>query len=235
MTTIALGSIRGAPGVTTTALLLASRLAGSVLVEADLAGGVLAVRYPLNREPGLTTLAAARGQTPTLLLDHAQMAGGVPAVVGPDSPTTANALWRSAGRRLMKTITEAGPYVVADLGRLQATTPIVPEADLVILVIQPVAEQIVGLTHAEHPTKERASGEVVVALCGGGPYRATDVEITVDLPVVAHLPFDPQTANHLLHGTASPARIARSRLGRAVAALGDDIERSAPHRQAVTA
>ena len=48
MTTVALTSVRGAPGVTTTSLLLASVLKGSVLVEADLTGGVVAVR---PREP----------------------------------------------------------------------------------------------------------------------------------------------------------------------------------------
>src|SRR3546814_11529374 len=76
MKTIALASVRGAPGVTTSALLLASRLGGSALVEADLSGGVLAVRYGLGREPGLTSLAPANPTEAGGWLEHAQDAGG---------------------------------------------------------------------------------------------------------------------------------------------------------------
>ena len=58
MKVISLASVRGAPGVTTTAVLLASTFTDGLVVEADLDGGVLAVRYGLGREPGLTTFAA---------------------------------------------------------------------------------------------------------------------------------------------------------------------------------
>lgn len=85
MTTIALTSIRGAPGVTTTSLLLASVLGGAPVVEVDLSGGVIAVRYELGREPGLTTLAAANPRDPGGWRDHAQDAGGIPVLVGPDA------------------------------------------------------------------------------------------------------------------------------------------------------
>ena len=81
MTTVALTSVRGAPGVTTTSLLLASVLEGAVLVEADLTGGVVAVRYQLGREPGLTTLAAANPHDTEGWREHAQDAGGVPVLV----------------------------------------------------------------------------------------------------------------------------------------------------------
>ena len=79
MKTVALCSARGAPGVTTTSLLLAARMEGAALVEADLAGGVLAVRYGLGREPGLVTLAASNPAQSGGWLDHAQDAGGVAA------------------------------------------------------------------------------------------------------------------------------------------------------------
>ena len=77
MRAVALCSARGAPGVTTTALLVASHL-DAVMVEADLSGGVVAIRYGLGREPGLVTLAAANPHEPGGWLDHAQNAGGIP-------------------------------------------------------------------------------------------------------------------------------------------------------------
>ena len=78
MKVVALASVRGAPGVTTTSLLLASTFEDAPVVEADLDGGVLAVRYGLGREPGLTTLAAAgpeefifvTGRGKTIMEDH---------------------------------------------------------------------------------------------------------------------------------------------------------------------
>lgn len=224
MTTIALTSVHGAPGVTTTALLLASRLAGSLLVEADLAGGVLAVRYQLGREPGLTTLAAAKARDTSAVFDHAQNAGGVPVLVGPDSSESAQSLWRSAGARLTSTLAGVDGYVVVDLGRLHEASPMVSEADLVVVMIRPIAEQIVGLTHALHRLRQHPHADVGIVVVGDGHYRAVDIEAAIDHRVLAHLPADAPTAEHLLHGTTSRARIARSRLGRAAAGLGEDIE-----------
>lgn len=224
MTTVALTSVHGAPGVTTTALLLASRLAGSVLVEADLAGGVLAVRYQLGREPGLTTLAAARPQDGSVLFDHAQDAGGVPVLVGPDVPESAQSLWRAAGARLAAMLSGVDGFVVVDIGRISAASPMVGEADLVVVMIRPIAEQIVGLTYALNSLRQHTSGAVGIVVVGDGPYRINDIEAAVGSRVLAQLPTDTTTAEHLLHGAASQVRIARSPLGRAVAGLGDDIE-----------
>ena len=117
MTTVALTSVRGAPGVTTTSLLLASVLEGAVLVEADLTGGVVAVRYQLGREPGLTTLAAANPHDTEGWREHAQDAGGVPVLVGPDAPDAAESLWRSAGDRLALIVGRVDPWVMVDAGR----------------------------------------------------------------------------------------------------------------------
>lgn len=89
MKIIGLGSVRGAPGVTTSAHLIAGALTGpTALVEADRSGGVMAVRYGLGREPGLTTFAAAGALRDDEWRQHAQDAGGVPVLVGPMLPTT---------------------------------------------------------------------------------------------------------------------------------------------------
>jgi hypothetical protein len=223
VTVVALGSVRGAPGVTTAALLLASCLDGAQLVEADLSGGVLAVRYGLGREPGLTSLAAATGRGSARLLGHAQDAGGLPVLVGPDSPDASDALWRAAGEPLARTIHDTHGWVVVDAGRLQRPTAIVRRAALVVLVVPPVAEHLVGAMHTVVSLRGAVDGEVAAVLVGDGRYRADDVEPTVGCRVLAHLPHDPVTAEHLRDGLGTRARVARSRLARTVAVLAEQI------------
>jgi MinD-like ATPase involved in chromosome partitioning or flagellar assembly len=224
MRTVALCSARGAPGVTTTALLLAARLEGAALVEADLAGGVVAVRYGLGREPGLVTLAASNPTRPDGWLDHAQDAGGVAVLVGPDSGEAAEALWRSAGERIASVLARSDGWAVVDGGGVWRRPALVDSADMVVLVVRPVAEQVVSAAHALGTLRRSARGELAVVLVGDGPYRAGDVADALGCKILAHLPDDPATAEHLRDGGASSKAVGRSRLARSIVALGDIIE-----------
>ena len=134
MRSVALCSARGAPGVTTTALLVASHL-DSVMVEADLSGGVVAVRYGLGREPGLVTLAAANPHEPGGWLDHAQNAGGIPVLVGPDAAETAESLWRTAGERIMGVLGRSNGTVVIDVGRIWRRPRILDAAEVALVLV----------------------------------------------------------------------------------------------------
>src|SRR3546814_17824018 len=100
MKILKLASVRGGPGVTTNSLLRACAFGDAVVVEAERDGGVLAARYGLGREPGLTTFAVSRPQDREGWRAHAQDAGGVPVLVGPDAPGASESLWRTAGERL---------------------------------------------------------------------------------------------------------------------------------------
>ena len=110
MTLVCLASQKGAPGVTLTALALGVSWHGAtrrraVLLEADPAGGVLAIRYRLGLEPGLVTLAAAaRAGSPGeagSVWDHAQrLPGGMPAVLAPDGADQVHAALRAGGDAL---------------------------------------------------------------------------------------------------------------------------------------
>jgi len=222
MTTIAIASIRGAPGVTTTSLLLASALEGGVLVEADLNGGVVAVRYQLGREPGLTTLAAANPREPDGWREHAQDAGGVAVIVGPDAPESTESLWRTAGERLAGIVDRIEPWVVVDGGRINRPTALASAADIVLVLVRPVGEHLVGLTHALRSSRLQVSGEVAIAVVGEGPYRVAEIHEAFDCPVVAHLPHDPGAADQLLDGRGGRS-LNRSRLARAVGSLSDDL------------
>ena len=87
MTVTVFASLRGAPGVTTATLVTAAVWPAGRrvrLVEADPAGGVLAVRYGLSPSRGVASLAATRRSTPGLLDAHSQtLPGGVQVLAAP--------------------------------------------------------------------------------------------------------------------------------------------------------
>lgn len=235
MRIVTLASVRGAPGVTTTALLLASMFADAAVVEADVDGGVLAVRYNLGREPGLTTLAAAGTEDRDGWRAHAQDAGGVPVLVGPDAPAASASLWRTAGERITHKLIAADGTAVIDAGRLRSPVPIVTASDLLVMLVSPVAEQLVALTHVLPTVRDAVRGQVSVVLVGEGPYRRSEVERSLDVPVIAELPDDRDAADVLCHGGGSRSRLARSRLVRAVTELGAEVSVSLTGQMELTA
>ncbi|MCZ7538099.1 MAG: hypothetical protein M5T61_20645 [Acidimicrobiia bacterium] len=158
MKVVSLASVRGAPGVTTTAILLASTFTDGLLVEADLDGGVLAVRYGLGREPGLTTFAAGGPDADGGWRAHAQDAGGVPVLVGPDAPGASTSMWRTAGERITHKLVAADGVVVVDAGRLRSPVPIVAASDLLAVLANPVADQLVALTHLVPTLRQEVRG-----------------------------------------------------------------------------
>lgn len=219
MKVISLASIRGAPGVTTTAVLLASTFADGLVVEADLDGGVLAVRYGLGREPGLTTFAAGGPGAGEGWRAHAQDAGGVPVLVGPDAPAASTSVWRTAGERITHKLVAADGVAIVDAGRLRSPVPIVAASDLLAVFVNPVADQLVALTHLVPTLRQAVRGRVAVVLVGDGPYGVEDVERAVGVSVIGQLPNDPDAAEVLRVG-GSRSHLARSQLARAVGALG---------------
>lgn len=224
MTLVALGSVRGAPGVSTLALLLAGGIEGSPVVEADLAGGVMAARYGLGREPGLTTLAASRADEPHHWREHAQSAGGVPVLVGPDAPESAVSLWRSAGDRLETALSRIdAPVLFADLGRIGTRSPLLAIAELTVIVVRPVAEHLVTLSHWLPTLPHSGSDRVALVLAGTGSYRAADVSSELDVEVVGHVPDDPRAADALLRGGMSTRSLSRSNLLRTAAAMSAEL------------
>jgi MinD-like ATPase involved in chromosome partitioning or flagellar assembly len=194
----------------------------AVLVEADLDGGVLAVRFGLGREPGLSTFAAG-GDEADGWHDHAQDAGGVAVLVGPDSPGASASLWRSAGERITRRLLESDGVAIVDAGRLRSPETIVRASELVAIVVNPVAEHLVALTHVLPSLRQAVQGHLGVVSIGNGPYRRSDIEEALAVPVLAELPDDRDAAELLRSGGATRARLARSRLARAVGSLAAEL------------
>lgn len=222
MSLVVLGSARGGPGVTTLALAVAGWLHDAVVVEADPCGGVLALRYQLGREPGLLTLAADRRAGPDDVLAHAQrLPGGVPVLVGPESPEQARLLWRRAGIHLVKALTGLDRPVLVDAGRLDLTEhsdTLLPAASLVLLVVRRRAEELVAA--AQRMRALAGVATVALVLVGDGPYRPADVATQLGADVLAVVPEDKRAAASLEGGGLAPA-LRRSPLMRAARGLAE--------------
>ena len=156
MALITLFSAKGSPGVTTTAMLLASLWPRpSILVDADPMGGDVALRLPaaggraLSRDRGLLSLlpVARRGLLPDMVAQHSQVAlGGQPVVAGLSNPEQADAvgpLWATLADAFAA-VSDAD--VVVDAGHVGARSPhraLVDRADVVVVVYRPTAPSVV--------------------------------------------------------------------------------------------
>lgn len=231
MSLVTFCSVRGAPGVSTTALAVAAAwpvLDRSVLLEADPAGGVVSLRTGIAAEPGLVSLGAAARHGVSLrdLWDHAQpLPGGASVVPGPVSTAVAARVLSISGAALGSWLAERTDVdVIADAGRLVAGSPaeaFVERSSVVVLVARPVLDQL-------HPGSGlllglRARG-VPAGWClvGDGPHAPGEVEDAYGIPVFGVVPNDPRGA--ALVGTAGPARkLSRTPVVRAAHALASHL------------
>ncbi|WP_028046074.1 hypothetical protein [Cellulomonas sp. URHE0023] len=155
---VAVASAKGAPGVTTTARLLASVWPTDVvLVDADGAGGDLSLlartesRAPLDPDRGILSLAAdaRRGLHVDGLDEHLQRTdGGLDVLCGVSSPeqmTGIAPVWPTVATGLANL---PGRDVVVDCGRIGPASPVLPvltAADAVLLVVRPRLEAFAHL------------------------------------------------------------------------------------------
>ncbi|RHA41654.1 P-loop NTPase family protein [Cellulomonas rhizosphaerae] len=147
---ITLASAKGAPGVTTTARVLASVWPSEVaLVDADPAGGDVALwspapdGTPLDPDIGLLTLAVEARRGAASLQPHLQtIDGGLQVVCGVQSPGQVAGMgpvWPSLGGILR----QHPGTVIADVGRLLPDSPALPlvmDSDALVLVVRPTIE-----------------------------------------------------------------------------------------------
>lgn len=149
MALISFFSAKGAPGVTSTAMLVAALWPRqTLLVDADGAGGDLQMRLPseagtpLTQHPGLLTLLplARHGLASGVVLDHSQVViGGQRLLVGletPEQSDAAGALWPTLARAFREL---PGYDVVVDAGALSLRSGqlgLVQRGDLAVGVVR---------------------------------------------------------------------------------------------------
>jgi len=143
---VALTSVRGAPGVSVTAVLLAAAWPTSaerVVIEADLDGGVIGARYGVGVEPGVGALVSALRHevSDELLLDRSarRVADRAWLVPGPESSVTAQRVWgadRAAAQVADALAADRDRVWLVDGGRMaarSATSPLVARADVTLV------------------------------------------------------------------------------------------------------
>lgn len=230
---IAVGSVKGSPGVSTFCLALASRWPGTgrrVLAECDPAGGDLAARYGLPLSPGLVSLAAAHrgGDAAGAGLEsvwwHTQvLPGGLSVLVAPpggeQTRAALAALAGSGDHPLVQAAADPGSVVIVDAGRLDAGSAalgLVRAADQLLLLCPATASDLAHLA----ARLEEVSGwsERVGLLLVGAGYPDSEVARELGMPVMARIPTDPVEAATLT-GRTPPRRrpFTRATLSRTVA------------------
>ena len=177
MNAIAFFSAKGAPGTTTTAMLIASLWPRTALLaDCDPYGGDVGVRLPtpdgrpLDLFRGMLSLlpVARRSLEPHTLLEHAQATlGGGDVIVGLSGPEQA-----AAGGPVWATLADAfagltDRDVVLDLGRLDARSPVLPLALSCQIVVCVVQGSLSGVFASR--ARLRTLMPSLVGMDGGGP------------------------------------------------------------------
>lgn len=231
---VVFATARSSPGVTAAMLACASVWTGRVLlVEGSEDGGVLAARFGLPLEPGLTTLAAASRHSvdggAELVAAHAQPLPGterIGALVGPVSLEPAQALLRTAGGRIATLLTSVRDVdVLVDVGRLSAASlaaPLLEAADRFVLVARPRVEELTALAY-RLPLLADLGPPPQLVLVGERPYGAREVGDTLGVPVLGVLAADAPAAEVLAASGAGGRQLVRSRLLRSAVAVVDEL------------
>lgn len=205
--------------VTTSALALAAAWPADrqvVVVEADAAGGDIAVRFGLPLEPGVVSLAAAarRALSPHSVIAHSQrLPGGLPVVVAPASAEQCQAALRALGDRLEELAPDdAGFDVIIDGGRLGAmSSSLARWASVTAVVARPSAEEVARL-HAVLPSTRDIGGELGLVLVGDRPYGAAEIASALGVAVYGVLALDDIGASVLAGRCARSRALTRSPL-----------------------
>jgi len=199
---ISVMSAKGAPGATTTSMLLANLWpAPSILVDADPLGGDVALRLPgehgpLDPDRGLMSLlpAARRGLEPQTVVAHAQTALGgqqlLAGLPGPEQAIAAAPLWPGLAQAFARI---PGADVIADVGQVTARAThlaMLESAAALLCVYRPTAWSAVHtrrrLESLEELLRDRQTRVGIV--CVAAPGAARDVAAAAD-SIVRELPW----------------------------------------------
>jgi hypothetical protein len=251
MALVALASIKGAPGVTTSAIALASVWpAGrpAIVVELDQAGGDVAARWRLPAEPSAVSLAAAvrrtHGGGQFRLLDHCQvLPGGLQIVAGTPAPAEMRAAIDAVADALPTLAATGTVDVLVDCGRLDpaallgsvdASDPalalpvrrMLSRADLLLVVSR---GELADLSHVQAwlPSLRTLNESVVLLLVGRLSWRAAEISAALGADVLSHLPHDTAGAD-MVGGRPERGGIGRMPLLRAARHAADQIVKRLP-------
>lgn len=191
MTILTIGSLTGAPGVTTTALaLVRQHPVAAMLIEADPDGGRLASRLEIAHRPGLVDLLVqAQHRSPSDLfdgIDSADSQSSARFVPAHPSGTVVAAALRSGVHELVTVLLDTPIDAVCDVGRYRADTPAAPlitAATRRIVITGGDLGDIVVLSHELE--RLRSYGPLTVVVTGSGTYDAPEIARAMDVGVIS--------------------------------------------------
>jgi hypothetical protein len=200
MALVAVCSVKASPGVTTTALALASAATlttPTVLLECDLAGGDLRRRHRLAAKPDLVDLTAtARTVTSGVgvfdALTQPVRVGErvVPVVLAPAGEAPVRAALPELCGPGQAVLVASGSLVIADCGRVDLTSParaVLALADVVLVMVRALPEELAHVRERLDDLLTLAPHRVVVLLAAGGIYPAVEVLDVFGRHLVDHL------------------------------------------------
>lgn len=232
---VAVGSLSGSPGVTSMAAGLAALWprAGALMVEADPAGGDLAARFGLHREPGLAGLAAAirhGHQSGGLAVYVQRLYVGADVVLGPvgaQAAATVAALAAGHGPGVLVAAGQTRP-VILDVGRLQGGSPALPlvaAAQVLLVAVRPWLDALDTLdAWRSYLSRLTWRGDVRLVVIGNGQFRGGAVGRNLGMPVLGQLPSDRRGAGVLAGRLTAGRGWSRLPLPRALRALATDLD-----------
>jgi MinD-like ATPase involved in chromosome partitioning or flagellar assembly len=245
MPLIALASVKSSPGVTTTALALASMWKTAprrLLVEADPGGGDLGLWLGLPAGSGLAGLAAAarHGHEAGLAWRHAlELAGGTHLVAAPAGAEQATACVAAlAAAKLPQELAAAEEPVLADCGRLYPGSPALAVAAAAAFTLLVVRPRVSELAHLEPRVRglEQAGLRLSVVLAADDrrppsepSYPAEEIAGVLGVPVQGPLPSDPRAVEQLCRRAGDPGPARRLPLLREAAAAAGALEAALGH------
>ncbi|MFD9517911.1 hypothetical protein [Streptomyces sp. NPDC059979] len=259
MTVTALVSAKSS-GVTTSALALAlSSTRPSLLAECDPAGGTIRAglfQAQISAGTGLYHLAAAARAGEDALaqafaghLVRLDESGHRQLLPGLTDPAQAPAMGRTwpALAQVMRVLSDEGGYdVVIDAGRLALESghlhptltpaPLLYGADLVLLVVRATDQSLALARHMTEPLRsdltDRGTGAdgLGILLIEDGPRRAHEVSEALRVPVLAALPWEPETAAYLAGTGRAPRALKKSALLRSARTANDHLQAAASRR-----
>jgi hypothetical protein len=234
MALVALTSVKGAPGVTTTALaLLFAWPRPALLVEADTAAGssILAgyLRGSIDHTHGLLNLILAHRQE-ALDLDATwaqtvQLAEGrhlLPGLGDPGQAAGMTATWSKLAETL-RAVEAQGVDVLIDAGRVgtaYAPALLLRQADTVAVLTGTRLPDVYALTRrlpalksdlAAHSSADAAG---LITVGEGRPYSNAEIAKQTQTPVIAGIAHDPAAADVYSIGAPAGRRFTSSQLAR---------------------
>ncbi|MEU4498901.1 hypothetical protein AB0F96_37035 [Streptomyces sp. NPDC023998] len=247
-------------GVTTAALALTlASKRPSLLAECDPAGGTIRAGFlqgQVGAGYGLYHLAAAERTGSDALanafanhlwpMDEAGHRKLLPGLTDPAQAAALGRTWPALSEVMHVLADEAGYDVFIDAGRLAIESgrlhttltpaPLLHRADLVLMVVRGTEQALTLARHLVDPLRtelaDRGSGPDALGLLliEDGQYRAHQVAEALKTPVLAALPWDPDTASYFTNGGRPPRGYGRSPLLRHARTATEQFEAAASRR-----